>query len=113
MLVADDFLDGFFEVVEALAARVALVAFHDSGPLMRGHGACAGVCEQVDQNVFGGKQKQIVKSGFQQLLALLARGPANGFYGFYAEGFDNGFDGHGPGFDTKIEARNAPSYLAD
>src|SRR6266576_1661491 len=36
--VAEYILDGIFETIEAATAGVAFVAFHDGGPLMRGHG---------------------------------------------------------------------------
>ena len=52
--VTEDFLDGVLEAVEAAAAGVAFVAFHDGGPLMRGHGPGAGVGEQVDQDIVRG-----------------------------------------------------------
>ena len=73
VLVAEDVLDGILEADEAAAARVALVAFHDGGPLVRGHGAGSGVGEQVDQDVVGGEKKQVVMRSLEQLLALLAR----------------------------------------
>ena len=51
------------EAVEAAAAGVALVALHDRGPLVRGHGAGAGVGEQVDEHIVGGEQEKIVVRG--------------------------------------------------
>src|SRR5579864_968193 len=57
MAVAKDFLDGALEMVEAAAAGVAFVAFHDRGPLVRGHGSGAGVSEQVDQDIVCRKKK--------------------------------------------------------
>ena len=54
VFVAKDVLDGIFEAVEAAAAGVAFVAFHDGRPLVGGHGAGAGVGEQVDQDIVGG-----------------------------------------------------------
>jgi hypothetical protein len=65
VLVAEDLLDGFFEVIEAFAAGVTLVAFHDAGPLVGRHCSRAGVGEQVDENVFGGKQKEVVERGLE------------------------------------------------
>ena len=78
VLVAEDFLDGFFEVIETFAPGVTLVALHDAGPLMSGHCAGARVGKQVDQDVLGGKQKEVVERGLEQLLALPAGGPADG-----------------------------------
>ena len=73
VLVAEDVLDGVAEAIEAAASRVALIAFHDGGPLVRGHGAGARVGEQVNQNVVGRQQEQVVMRGLQQLL-LVVRG---------------------------------------
>ena len=92
--VAEDFLDGILEAVEAAAAGVAFVAFHDGGPLVGGHGSGAGVGEQIDEDIVGGEKEEIVVGGFEELLALLAGGPVEGFDAFDAEGFDDGFDGH-------------------
>ena len=93
--VAEDVLDGILEAVEAAAAGVAFVAFHDGGPLVGGHGSGAGVGEQVDEDIVGGEQEKVVVGGFEKLLALFAGGPADGFDALDAEGFDDGFDGHG------------------
>jgi hypothetical protein len=95
VLVAEDFLDGFFEVIETFAAGVTLVALHDAGPLMSGHGAGAGIGKQIDENVFRGKQKEVVERGLEQLLALPASGPADGFDALDPEWFDDRFNGHG------------------
>src|SRR6266536_2365655 len=92
--VAEYFLNGIFETIEAAAAGVALVAFHDGGPLVRGHGSGAGVGEQVDQDVVGGKKEEVVVRGFEELLALGAGGPVKGLDAFNAKGFDDGLDGH-------------------
>src|ERR1043165_2775568 len=91
--ITEAFLDGIFEVVEAFAAGVALVAFHDAGPLVRGHGASAGVGEQIDEDIVGGQQEEIVVRRFEELLALSSSGPANGFDALDAERFNDGF-GH-------------------
>ncbi len=93
--VAEDVLHRVAEVIEALAAGVAFVAFHDAGPLMSGHGAGAGIGEQVDQNVVGRKQEQVVVGGAQQFLALLAGSPANGLNALDAEGLNNRLGSHG------------------
>ena len=53
VLVAENVLDGVAEVIEAAAARVAFVAFHEGRPLMSRHGAGAGVRQQVNQHVIG------------------------------------------------------------
>ena len=41
VLVSADVLNRIAEAVEAAASGIALVAFHDGGPLVRGHGAGA------------------------------------------------------------------------
>ena len=53
VLVAEDILHRIAEAIEAAAARVALVALHDRGPLMGGHGPGARVGKQVDQHIVG------------------------------------------------------------
>ena len=93
VLVAGDVLHRVAEAVEAAAAGVAFVALHDRRPLVRGHGAGAGVGEQVDQHVVGAQQEKIVVRVAEQLLPLLAGGPADGFDALDAEGFDDGL-GH-------------------
>jgi hypothetical protein len=55
--VTEDILDGTFEMVEAAATGVAFIAFHDRGPLVRGHGSGAGVGEQVDQDIVRGEKE--------------------------------------------------------
>ena len=45
VLKAEDVLNGILETIEAAAPGVALVPFHDGGPLVRGHCAGAGVSE--------------------------------------------------------------------
>jgi hypothetical protein len=59
-------------VIEAPAARVALVALHHPGPLVRRHRARAGIRQQVDQDIVRRQQKEVVVCGPQQALALLA-----------------------------------------
>ncbi len=93
--VAEDVLDRVAEVVEAAAAGVALVAFHDGGPLMSRHGAGAGVGEQVDEHIVGRQEEQVVVGGTQQLFTLRAGGPADRLDALDAERLDDGFGGHG------------------
>ncbi len=95
VLVAEDVLDGIAEADEGAAAGVALVAFHNRGPLMRGHGAGAGVGEQVDEDVVCREEEHVVMRGAEQFFALGAGGPADGLDGLDAEGLDDGADGHG------------------
>jgi hypothetical protein len=60
---AEDVLDRIAEVIEAATARVALVAFHDPGPLVGRHSARAGIGEQVDEYVISGKEEQVAVGG--------------------------------------------------
>ena len=92
--VAEDILDGVAEVVEAASARIALIAFHDPGPLARGHGARAGVGEQVDEHVVRRQEKQVVVGGAQQLLALRAGSPGNGLDALDPKRLDDGLGEH-------------------
>jgi hypothetical protein len=62
--VAEDFLNGRLKAIEAAAAGIAFVAFHDGGPLMRGHGSGAGIGEQVDEDIVCGEKEQVVVRGF-------------------------------------------------
>ena len=95
VLIAEDVLHGVAEAVEAAAAGVALVALHDRRPLVGGHGAGAGVGQQVDQHIVGGEQKQVVVRGAQQFFALLARGPADRLDALDAKRLDDGLGQHG------------------
>ena len=56
---------------EALAAGVGFVAAHHGGPLFGGHGAGAGIGQQVDQDVAGVDEEQVVAG----LLRGSARAP--------------------------------------
>ena len=73
---------------------IALVAFHHGGPLVRRHGARAGVGEQIHQDIASGEEKQIVVRGTQQMLALFARGPADGLNALDTKWLNDGLDGH-------------------
>ena len=65
VLIAKDILYGIAEAIEAPAARIALVAFHDRGPLVRGHSARAGIRQQVNEDIVRREKKQIVVRGAQ------------------------------------------------
>jgi hypothetical protein len=54
-----------------------------------GHGAGAGIGEQIDEDIVGGQEKKVVERGAERLLALGAGRPVNGFDAFDAEGFDD------------------------
>ena len=57
---------------------------------MGGHGAGAGISQQVNKYVGGRKQKKVVVGCPQQHFPLLARGPAYGFDALDAKWFDDG-----------------------
>ena len=61
---------GISEAIEAAAAGVAFVAFHDGGPLMSRHGAGAGVGEQVDEDIVSGQEEEVVVRGLEKGFAL-------------------------------------------
>jgi len=46
-----------------VSAGVTLIAFHDCRPLVRGHGARAGVREEVNQDIIGRKEEKVVIGG--------------------------------------------------
>jgi hypothetical protein len=58
VFVAENVLDGILKRSNA-AAGLAFVAFHDGRPLVGGHSAGAGVGEQVDQDIIGGRRKRL------------------------------------------------------
>ena len=74
---AEEFLDGGFELVERTGARIALVAHHEGGPLAVGHGAGAGIGQEVDVNLLGLELKNVVMRFFEPLLALLTGAAAD------------------------------------
>ena len=76
--IAEDVLDGSAKLVEAAAAGVAFVAFHDGGPLVGGHGAGAGIGEEVDEHVIGVEEEEIVV-GVAEVLLALRRGWSSGW----------------------------------
>ena len=64
VLVTCNILDGVAESIKTAAARIALVALHNRGPLMHRHCAGARVSEEIDENVIGGQEEKIVVRGF-------------------------------------------------
>ena len=78
------------EAEEALAAGVGFVAAHHRRPLLGGHGAGAGIGEQVDQDVAGFDQEEVVAGLLQVALALFRRGLAQRLHALDAERLDDG-----------------------
>ena len=60
------------------------------GPLLGGHGAGAGIGQQVDQDVARLDQEQVVAGRLEIPLALLARGVAQRLDALDAEWLDDG-----------------------
>ena len=75
---AEKALDRSFQLVERAGAGIALVAHHEGGPLAVGHGARAGIGQQVDIDLLGLQLKYIVMCFPEPLLALLAGAAADG-----------------------------------
>ncbi len=94
VLVAENILHRRAELLEAAAAGITLIAFHHGRPLVGGHGAGAGIGEQVDEDIVRRQEKKVVTRGAEQLLALSAGRPVNGLDALDAEGLDDGA-GHG------------------
>src|SRR6266542_6391816 len=55
--ISKNVLHRIAKAIEALAARVALISFHNGGPLVCGHGARAGVGQQINQYISSGKKE--------------------------------------------------------
>ncbi len=70
---AGEIVDHALQAEKAFAAGVGFVAAHQGGPLLGGHGAGARIGQQVDQDVAGLDQKQVVARRFKQTLALFER----------------------------------------
>ena len=85
-----------FETFERGGAGVAFVAQHDGSPLARAHRRRSRVGQEIYQDVIGAQGEEVVVCGLQEGAALLARGHADGFYGFDTEGFDDGLHGASP-----------------
>ena len=62
LLEAKDILDRVPKAIPAAGAGIGLVAAHQGAPGVRGHGAGAGVRQQVDDHVLGAQQESIVVS---------------------------------------------------
>src|SRR5258708_23769453 len=83
--------DGVLEPVPALAAGVGFVATHHGRPLFGGHGAGAGVGEEIDQDIAGVNEEQVVAGLLEETIALAGRSLAERFNTLDAEWFDDGF----------------------
>ena len=66
-----DVAEGVEQDIVAGVAAIGLVAQHQGGPLLVGHGGGAGVGEHIDRQHTGGECKLIIMGGFQDAFALL------------------------------------------
>ncbi len=90
----EDTLHRVAEARKAGRARIGFVAAHHRRPLLGGHGAEAGIGEQVNQDEFRGNQEQVVAGGFEKRLPLLTGCAGDGLDGLDAKRFNDGFGGH-------------------
>lgn len=88
-----EFAELFFECVPAFCAGVGFVAAHDTGPLEAAHGAGSGVGEQVDEDVFGADEEDVVSGVIEDFLAFIGGRHSDWFNDLDTEGFDDGFHG--------------------
>ena len=87
---AGEFIDHVLQAEETLAAGVGFVTAHHRRPLLRGHGAGAGIGQQVDQDVTRWNQEKVIAGFPQVLLAFVARGVPQRLYALDAERLDDG-----------------------
>ena len=92
---AGNSLDHPFEPIEARAARVRFISFHDTAPLTTAHGRSAAIGEQIDQHLTRSDGKDIVMRIVQNLESLFFAIEIDGLNGFDAKGLNNSFDRHG------------------
>jgi hypothetical protein len=95
--ITGDLAHGRLEAEERAGPGVGFIAGHHAGPLGGGHGAGAGVGQQVDDDVLRLEEKEIVVGGGQRGGALLAGGEADGLDRLDAKRFDDGLELHGRG----------------
>jgi len=76
---AEEGVDGLLKVVIIFAARIGFITHHHPGPLMVAHRRSAAVGEQIDVDTRSGEPEHIESRFTDELVALLAGGPAQGF----------------------------------
>src|SRR5947209_6829444 len=91
MLEPGEILHYALQAVETLAAGVGFIAAHHRRPLFGGHGAGAGVGQEIDQDIFGVDEEQVVAGLLEETLALIGRGLPQRFHALDAEWLDDGF----------------------
>ena len=85
-----DSLDGVAHVVVRARACVAFVAHHHGRPLAVAHGACSGVGEEIDIDLFRFQLEYVVVSLANPLLTLLRRAHADRLHHFDTPRFGKG-----------------------
>src|SRR5262245_44192417 len=85
MFVPKDGPDSFLEMVIVPAAGIGLVTKHQARPLTVSHGRGAAVRQQLKIDTFGGHLKQVIASGAQQPIPLLACRTSDRLYHFDLE----------------------------
>ena len=87
VLEAEDFLHGFFQMLEIATSGVSFIAQHHCRPLVIAHGVGAAVGQKVDINIFRIDQESVVASRCNHFFTLFARNHPHCFNSFYAERF--------------------------
>jgi len=91
MFESGQILDNPLHPEETFAARIRFVAAHHGGPLFGGHGARSGVGQQIDQDILGVDQEQIVAGLLEEAFALFRRGVVERLHALDTEWLDDGF----------------------
>ena len=81
--------DRRFEPVEAVRARVGVVAAHHRGPLLRGHRRRPAVGQEIDDDVLGPDAEHVVAGLFEDRLPLLRGRHADRLDDLDLEGLDD------------------------
>src|SRR5258708_33740722 len=91
MLEPGEILHHELQAVETFAAGVRFIAAHHGRPLFGGHWAGSGIGQEIDQDIFGVDQEQVVAGLLEETLALFGRCLPERFDALNAEGLDDGF----------------------
>src|SRR5258708_4765185 len=91
MLEPGEILHHALQAVETFAAGVRFVAAHHGRPLFGGHCDGAGIGQEIDQDIFGVDEEQVVAGLLEETLALFGRCLPERFDALNAEWFDDGF----------------------
>src|ERR1051326_4946010 len=91
MLEPGEILHHALEAVETFTAGIGFIAAHHGRPLLGGHGAGAGVGQEIDQDILGVDEEQVVAGLLEETPALFGRGLPERFDTLDAEWLDDGF----------------------